>query len=121
MDIAEHSVGPVVVATLQGDLDGLSADTTRERLVPLLTSNGRVVVDLTAVPYMSSAGLRMMLLLHRQAQRMDCHVALVGLSEELRAVMAATGFLEFFLIDESVEACTTALLELTGDRANEPV
>ena len=57
-----------------------------------------MIVDLTAVPYMSSAGLRTMLLLYRQAQCSDATVALVGLSDNLRSMMQATGFLDFFVV-----------------------
>jgi anti-sigma B factor antagonist len=109
MEISTSSMGSVVVATLTGDLDSRSAPGAQDDLTALLTDHGRLVVDLTAVPYMSSAGLRTMLLLYRQAQRCDCRVALVGLSGELRTVMDSTGFLDFFVVDDSVEACAKTL------------
>jgi len=111
MEISTSTIGSVVVATLNGDLDSRSAPAAQDDLSALLTDQGRLVVDLTAVPYMSSAGLRTMLLLYRQAQRCECRVALVGLSADLRTVMDSTGFLDFFVVDDSVEACARVLEE----------
>jgi anti-sigma B factor antagonist len=56
------------------------------------------------VAYMSSAGLRMMLLLYRHALGKDSRIALVGLSEEIRDTMSATGFLDFFVVSDTVDS-----------------
>ena len=75
----------------------------QERLAELVPSGGRVLVDLSAVPYMSSAGLRTMLLLYRNAQAVGTSVCLVGVSTELRQMMEATGFLGYFPVHDTVE------------------
>ena len=46
--------------------------------------------------YMSSAGLRMLLVIYRTIVGQGGKVVLVGLSEELQDTMALTGFLDFF-------------------------
>jgi anti-sigma B factor antagonist len=121
MDIRERRSGSVVVVTLIGDLDSRSSPEARERLAGLLAEHQRLVVDLTDVPYMSSVGLRTMLLMYREAQCVNARVALVGLSAELRALMAATGFLRFFMVEESVSACVDALRDGSEERSDEPV
>lgn len=112
MDVRKHTVGTVTVVSLSGDLDSGSSPAVQERLRALVVSDDRVLVDLSGVPYMSSAGLRTMLLLYRQAQAVRTAVGLVGISEDLRAMMAATGFLGFFTVDDTV-ADGVRMLELT--------
>ena len=58
---------------------------------------------------MSSAGLRMLLQLHRQTSSTGGRIILAGLSEELVDTMSATGFLASFSTYETVEAALAAL------------
>lgn len=121
MELRKRMAGSVVVVSLTGDLDSRAAPAAQERLTALASQDGRMLVDLTGVPYMSSAGLRTMLLLYRQAQCVNNKVALVGLSEDLRALMAATGFLDFFVVRDSVVAGLDALGSNEQERSDEPV
>src|SRR3982751_3317532 len=95
MDISKRTIDSVTVCSLAGSLDSRSA--------PALPEDGRVLLDLTEVTFVSSAGLRTMLLIYRQAQCVDTTVALVGLSDQLREVLSATGFLGFFVVADSVD------------------
>lgn len=104
-----HDVGPVRVVTLTGDIDSSSAAEVQEHLREEVQPGRRVLIDLSGVPYMSSAGLRTMLLLHRHAQAADCAVGLVGVSDELRGLMSATGFLSFFSVGDTVDECLAGL------------
>jgi anti-sigma B factor antagonist len=45
-----------------------------------------------------------MLSMHRQATANKGQLVLVGLSEEIKDTMAATGFLNFFAVGDTVEA-----------------
>jgi anti-sigma B factor antagonist len=64
---------------------------------------------MSGVEYMSSAGLRMMLSMHRQASTNKGQLVLVGLSEDIKDTMSATGFLGFFTVQDTVEAGLAAL------------
>jgi anti-sigma B factor antagonist len=86
-----------VVRTIQQVLNGEKADLAD------------VELDMSQVSYMSSAGLRMMLLLYLQAAGRDSKIALVGLSEEIEDTMSATGFLDYFTTRDTVEAGLEAL------------
>lgn len=110
MEIRKHTVGTALVVELEGDLDSQSAPDTGTRLSALVAENPQMIVDLTAVPYMSSAGLRTMLLLYRQAQCSDAEVALIGLSDNLRSMMSATGFLDFFVVAPSAADAIDAMV-----------
>lgn len=109
MEIGSREVNDVRVVTLTGDLDGRTAPGAQDELLPLLVPDGSVLLDLSGVEYMSSAGLRMMLLVYRHAQSAACRIALVGLSEDIQDTMSATGFLDYFLLSDDVDAGVAAL------------
>lgn len=102
--------GPAVV-TLVGDLDSRTAPIVYERVAQALAESPTLVLDLSKLRYMSSAGLRVMLLSYRQAQRVGGQTAVVGLSAELRMLMSAVGFLNFFVVTDDLAEATKLLTE----------
>lgn len=103
MDIEIKQVGDVMVAKLAGEINGATTPELQEQLLPLIQPGCKVVLDLHDVTYMSSAGLRTLLLLYRQIDNENGAVVLTGLSEVLRDTMSITGFLDFFQSYDRVE------------------
>jgi anti-sigma B factor antagonist len=114
MDINVRTVDAVSVVKLSGDIDGSSAPSAQAAIVPLAGPGCRILLDMTEVPYMSSAGLRMLLSTYRQVTGKNGHVVLVGVSEDIQDTMSVTGFLKFFTVCDSVEAGLDALLRPKG-------
>ena len=96
MNIEFETVDGITVVTLFGELDSRTAPMVQEELAAMPRPEGRVLLDMSGVNYISSAGLRALLMLYRQMAANDGRVALAGLSENIRDVMTVTGFLEFF-------------------------
>jgi anti-sigma B factor antagonist len=96
MNIELEEMDGVTVATLFGELDGRTAPLVQEKLMALPEPNGKALLDMSGVNYISSAGLRALLMLYRRMAANDGRVALVGLAENIKDVMVVTGFLEFF-------------------------
>src|SRR4051812_15597584 len=88
----------ISVADVDGTIDGSSAAMVQERVIPLLTAGSKVVLDMSGVDFMSSAGLRLMLQFFRQTTAVGGKLVLLGLSEDIRDTMSLTGFLDFFTI-----------------------
>ncbi len=109
MTVSARSEGRVVVLEVSGDIDGRSAPALQEQLLPRIEAEGRVLLDLKGVGFRSSAGLRALLLTHREAGSKRAQLVLVGLSQELRATMSATGFLRYFTVCESLADGLSAL------------
>lgn len=84
------------LVTCEGNLDGQTAPQLQAALAPVLAEHATVVLDFSRVPYMSSAGLRVLLLVHRQLAAKQGRAVLVGLSDTLAETMRITGFLQFF-------------------------
>jgi anti-sigma B factor antagonist len=85
-------------ARLEGSLDGKTASEVREQLGPFLSANSKMILDLSKVDYLSSAGLRLLLLLYRELSARKGKLVLLGVSEDIRTVMSHTGFLNFFTL-----------------------
>lgn len=86
---------------LEGSIDGKSAPQIREELSTALQQVQKVMLDISRVDYLSSAGLRLLLLLYREITSRNGKLVLVGVSPEIRTVMSHTGFLSFFTVVDS--------------------
>jgi anti-sigma B factor antagonist len=101
--------GDRVIATVRGEIDGKTAPQVQSELLAALQSGNQLLVDMKEVSYLSSAGLRMLLLLYRQIAARKGKVVLVGVSEEIRDTMSMTGFIKFFTLADSHAAGMLAL------------
>lgn len=109
MEIATKTIESIAVVEISGEIDGKTAPIAQETIVPLFQSRNRVVLDMSKVTFMSSAGLRLMLLVQRQMTHAKGRLALVGLSAELKDTMSVTGFLPYFTTCDTLDAGIAAL------------
>ncbi len=108
MEIQTRRVNAIQIVSVQGDIDSKTAPTFQDMLLPICSSSNNLVLDMSQVTFMSSAGLRVLLALYRRAAQENSYLVLVGLSEELQDTMSATGFLDYFetyaTVDEGIAA-----------------
>jgi len=109
MEINIKLQSEVNLVELEGDVDASSAPTLQEAVLPLVQAGSKILLNMIKVPYMSSAGLRALLSIYREATTKTANLVLVGLSEDIRDTMDITGFLEFFKVYESLEEGLAAL------------
>ncbi len=109
MQITTRVADAVAVVRLAGDLDARTAPAAQAGLAQVLADRMPVVLDLTEVDYVSSAGLRTMLIVYRQAQHQGIAIILVGVSDTLKSILSATGFLRFFDVSETVTDAISAV------------
>ena len=109
MEINVKSIGQVTVVEIAGDIDSNTAPQAQEQVLPLVQPGSKMLLDMSGVEYMSSAGLRMLLSMYRQISRGDGSIVLVGLSEEIKDTMSVTGFLNFFTTHDTVDEGLQAL------------
>ncbi len=105
MDIVVNTLEQATVVAITGDIDGKSAPQIQERITPLVQPGCKIILDLSGVAYMSSAGLRVILSTHRQTVSKQAQLALVGVAPDIQETMAATGFIDFFKIYDTLENC----------------
>lgn len=109
MRISTRAVEDVTVVEIVGEIDGKIASEVQSQVLPLIQPDAKILLDMSQVGYMSSAGLRMLLVTYRQVTSNNARIVLVGLSEDIEDTMSATGFLSYFTTCESVNAGLAAL------------
>jgi anti-sigma B factor antagonist len=109
MEINVKSSGQVTLVEMAGDIDSNTAPQAQERILPLVQPAAKILLEMSGVEYMSSAGLRMLLSMYRQVSRQNGSIVLVGLAEEIKDTMSVTGFLNFFTIRDTVDEGLKAL------------
>jgi anti-anti-sigma factor len=91
LEIAETRVDEVTVLAVAGRLDGRNADALEARLATALASStSRVVVDLAALDYVSSAGLRVLLVAAKRVRGRGA-LALSAPKDFIRGVLDVAG------------------------------
>ncbi|HRF45273.1 MAG TPA: STAS domain-containing protein [Candidatus Competibacteraceae bacterium] len=104
MDIQEQRQGEVIVLGPVGRLDSLNCREFESHLLSALNDSGKVVVDCTALAYISSAGLRVLLVAAKQARATQSQLSLAALQDNPREVFDISGFSAIFSIHPTVEA-----------------
>lgn len=111
MQVDVHTEAGATVVEPSGDIDGKTAPDFQAQILALIQPHAQLVLNLARVPFMSSAGLRSMLLVYREAKAKDARVVLTDVNEDIRNSMAATGFLSFFTVRDHVQDALHAVAE----------
>ncbi|WP_339947597.1 STAS domain-containing protein [uncultured Albimonas sp.] len=111
MDIETETRGGARVIRPQGRVDSNSARELEDALLPCFDTPEPVLVDFTGLSYISSAGLRVLLLAARRSKATGVPLGLSGMSEPVAEVFTISGFAKLFRIWPDAEA---ALAELSA-------
>lgn len=102
MNVNIKTDGNIVIISIEGSIDSKTAGDLQSQIMEKVSETNNVLLDLTKVDYVSSAGLRVLLMIYRQIKSKNGKVILVGVSEEIRDVMSMTGFINFFEITNNI-------------------
>ncbi|MBC8171713.1 MAG: STAS domain-containing protein [Anaerolineae bacterium] len=98
MDINIETYDQATVIAINGQLNATTTSRIQDDVLSAAQSGQRILLDMSHVTYLSSAGLRMLLLLYRRIRENHGFMVLTGLSEEVTDIMQITGFLDLFSI-----------------------
>ncbi len=84
------------IIEVKGQVDSKTVGDLKDYLDENIQGDLPVALELSEVPFMSSAGLRTMLILNRKTQDLNIKLCLVGLIEEIAETMKVTGFYQYF-------------------------
>ncbi|MBN9019428.1 MAG: STAS domain-containing protein [Rhizobiales bacterium] len=108
MSITFETTGPVLVVDLLGRLDSANAAEVEGALLERVTATaGPVVLDLVRLDYISSAGLRVVLVVAKRMKQAGRPLVLCGLQPNIRDVFEISGFLGILdVVAKRAEALT---------------
>lgn len=109
MEIREQRQGNVIVISPVGRLDSLSCREFEARLLAALDEIRAVVVDCAAMDYISSAGLRSLLVAAKHNRTTGGQLALAALRDNPREVFDISGFSAIFAIHPTVAEAVASL------------
>lgn len=109
MEISENSRDGVLVISASGRLDSSSAGALEAVLPARTKDRPAVVLNLADVPYVSSAGLRVLLIGAKAAKAAGNKLVITGLSPAVREVFDISGFSKIFTIEADVDAAVAAI------------
>ena len=97
MNTTLNEIDGKYVATLDGELDTAAAVGVENVLKPLYQSDGKdVVIDCTALEYISSSGLRILLNILKGAKAAGSKVIMRHVNDDIKNVFKLTGFINIF-------------------------
>jgi anti-anti-sigma factor len=99
----------IKVVQIEGSLDGNTVNDAQAGITPLLGSKAMMVLDLKNCVYISSAGLRLLLMVAKTLAGQAGVFVLSGVCPEIMDVMEMTGFSSFFKTYDSVSSAVEAL------------
>lgn len=99
MKIEITTNGNQLIASFAGRLDTAAAVQTAEDVKPLMEAEGKeIILDCTALEYISSSGLRIFLGIRKEAAAHGSKVIVCNMNADIRQVFMMTGFISLFEI-----------------------
>ena len=109
MDIREVTRSGAHLVTASGRLDSNTAGALEAVLPARAQAEAKLILDLADVPYVSSAGLRVLLMGAKAARATGHKLVLTGLAPTVREVFDISGFTAIFAIETDVASALAGL------------
>ena len=110
MDIWEDKQGHVLVLSLKGRLDAATSKALEDKLLLLIDRSERfLVIDYLQLEYISSAGLRVLLMAAKKLKELKGKLVLASLQVHIKEIFEIAGFLSIFQVFEGKENAVKSL------------
>lgn len=105
MECTESRDGNVLVAAINGRIDGTSAPAMETAVLDLVQdTDGAVICDMAGTPYISSAGLRSTLIIAKKLAVKGVKFMVCNLGDQPETVFRESGFHKIIKSAETLEA-----------------
>lgn len=99
MTIQTTQNGSVSTLAIEGRVDTITSPQLQQALLQAFQSAKKVVLDFTQVPYISSAGLRVLLIGQKTAQSKRAKMTLTNVNATVQNVLDMVGFSSILTIE----------------------
>ena len=94
----------IMVLEVKGEVDAYTAQVLDKTLIDLLDQGyHRIVMDVSKIIFISSAGIRAILFAHREAVQLGGDVRLAGPTDQIRRIFEIAGFFELLKITDELQ------------------
>src|SRR5882762_8543778 len=103
MEIKEEKRGKVKIVGLRGRLDANSSQSVEKQLLALINEGeDRLVLDFSELTYMSSLGLRVLMMVAKNIKKVNGKLALAGLNDHIYEILRSPSLQAYFLSTPAV-------------------
>jgi anti-anti-sigma factor len=92
MEVTKNATGARMDIKVSGRIDTVTAPDLQVALIPEFSEGRTVYLNLSAVNYVSSAGLRVLLAAQKESKKQGVKFILTGVIDEVKEVFEMTGF-----------------------------
>ncbi len=114
MEMVETRLENAFMIALRGRLDSLTAPTFEPHLLNRLDEQPCLVLSFLDLSYISSAGLRILLVAAKKAKKLNRRLILCDMSDAVREVFAISGFLSILNVHNSLDDALAAASQPTS-------
>ncbi|MBR4529369.1 MAG: STAS domain-containing protein [Lachnospiraceae bacterium] len=99
MTITETREDDVIRLSVEGRVDTNTSPELQNRILMAFQKTNNLVMDFAELDYISSAGLRALLLGHKTANSKGGRMSVVNANEDVMEIFEDTGFADIFFIE----------------------
>lgn len=108
MNVPLRLAGDISIAKLPTELDFKNAPSVGQQLLPIAKAGGKLLLDMSDVHLMSSAGVRVLLMLYRDSSS-GARLGLMGVADNVREILEIAELLQRFQVYETVDEAISGL------------
>jgi anti-anti-sigma factor len=109
LELSDKRVDSAAILTVSGRIDMTTSDAFTERLLAMVAGGVPLVVDFSGVNYISSAGLRALMLGSKQARSAGTRLALAALQPVVLEIFQISRFDKLVPCHPTVDAALAAV------------
>ena|SRR5277367_6651033 len=110
MEISEQRRGDIIVLIPTGRINNDTSTSFQPKLLESVASPGsKVLIDFSSVEYISSAGLRALMMASKQSKAINGRLAVAGLTPMVKEIFAISRFSMVVQVFETTDEAIKAL------------
>jgi len=109
LEITHHEADGLHILHLSGRLDTATSPHAENQIIEVIEKGNTIIVNLKELVYISSAGLRLILVFMKRTKKRNARMIFCAPGENVLKVFELSNFLEFLEIAESIEAAVLKL------------
>jgi anti-anti-sigma factor len=109
MEIKDTLDDGIVIIQPAGRLDSTSSPEFERFLLAKITDRSRLIVDLSKLDYISSAGLRVILVGAKRSDSAKGKILLCGMKDIIHQIFEVSGFLKILKVEKNLSKAKQAI------------
>ena len=104
LEIHEKDKNGFIIINLSGRIDGLTSNEINNYITNIFEKgNRKIILDFSGINYLSSVGLRILLVNQQKVKTAGGDMAIFGLTNSIKDIFRMSGFLKIFTIIENLD------------------